>query len=181
MPCSRKVCLRFSSAKEHTTSTSSRPVWTSLDSSGKTEAGIDDHAQQGAASGTSAAIGEQRIVGNDGAHADHDGVTLVTKFLDVGSRHFAGDPSAAGGCGTERGRIFGFARGRRDLSVECHRRFQSDQRRLATDVVRESLVHSLTLFSEQSGRHRDTGFPQSREALSTHQRVGISDSSDYAS
>ena len=59
---------------------------------GKRKPGIEQHSQQWTSSGKAAAVGEQRIVGDDGAYACHDGVVLMTQLVDVLARYFARDP-----------------------------------------------------------------------------------------
>src|SRR5208337_5471325 len=62
---------------------------------GQPEARIEDYSQQRPAPGKSGAVGEQWIVGDDGPNPDHDGVVSVTHFVNMGPRHFAGDPASA--------------------------------------------------------------------------------------
>ena len=63
---------------------------------GQAKARIDDHSQQRTTPRKPTAIGEQRIICNDRAHTNHDGVALVTQILHVRASDFAGDPSATG-------------------------------------------------------------------------------------
>ena len=66
--------------------------------------GIHHDAQQRAGSRQAGAVGEQAIVGQQGADSGKDGVVIVTQFLYVSARPLAGDPALV-------------VVGRRDLSV----------------------------------------------------------------
>ena len=68
---------------------------------GKPQPGIHDDAQQGLAARLAQAVGEQGIVGHDGADADHDGVAGMPQMLHVGARLLAGDPAAGGAAGAQ--------------------------------------------------------------------------------
>jgi hypothetical protein len=55
---------------------------------------IEDHAQQGPAAGTSATVGEQGIVGENGADSYQDCVVLMPELVRVRASGFARDPVA---------------------------------------------------------------------------------------
>jgi hypothetical protein len=55
---------------------------------------IEDHAQQGTAAGTSAAVGEQGIVGENGADSYQDCVVMMPELVRMRASGFARDPVA---------------------------------------------------------------------------------------
>src|SRR5579883_1580848 len=96
------------------------------------------------------------------------------------TRDLAGDPAAGDRRRPQSGGIPGLARGRRDLAVEGHRGFQSDQRDAAADVVGEGLVDVEAVFDQQSGSDRNSGFAQALKPAAADQRVGIEHAGDHA-
>ena len=91
------------------------------------QARIHDGAEQRAAARYAGAVGEARIVGEDGADAGEERVGFVTQALDLFARFGAGDPRCAAG-----------ALG--DLAVERERGFQSDERALGLNPPGEVFV-----------------------------------------
>ncbi len=89
----------------------------------QTKLRIHDHAQQRTASRFAGAIGQQRIIGDDGANPDQDGVVLVAQFLHMGARLLAGDPSAGSASSAKSRGIVGLAGRRSDFAIQRHGRF----------------------------------------------------------
>ncbi len=77
--------------------------------------------------GFAGAVGQARVVGEDGADAGEEGVGFVAQVLDCVARFLAGDPGdAAGRLG--------------DLAVEGERGFQGDERALGLNPPGEIFV-----------------------------------------
>ena len=106
--------------------------------------------------GQSGAIGQQRIVGQHGAHADHDGVVRVAQLLHVGARGFAGDPAAAGRRDAVIGWRLQLRRRRRDLAIQRHRRLQRDEGTFVANVLGERLVQLSRLGLQQPFMNLDS-------------------------
>src|ERR1700737_2262019 len=98
---------------------------------------------------------------------------LVTKPVNVGARHIAGDPASGSAPAAERGGIVRLAGRRRDFPVERHRGLERDQRRLITDIFSEGLVQGLCLLFKNSGSNSDSGIAQALKAFSSDQRIGV--------
>ena len=80
---------------------------------GDAQLGIEHDAQETAAAFESAAIGEEGIVGDDGADAGEERVGRVADAMDCGAGFFGGDPGAIGLARFRRLRFF-----ERELAVE---------------------------------------------------------------
>ncbi len=139
--------------------------------------GIENHAQQRAPPRIAAAIGEQRIIGQDCSHADEDGVASMTLLLDVCARRLASNPSTRG---SSRGAVRLRPRRRSDLAVERHRCFQSDQRNAVANVTREGLVQTAGFGLQSPYFHLDARRAQLLKASPAHLGIGISHGSDHA-
>ena len=80
---------------------------------GNAELGVEDDAKETAAAFESAAIGEERIVGDDSADASEERVGRVAHAMNFGAGFFGGDPRAIG-----LARFGGFWFFKRELAVE---------------------------------------------------------------
>ena len=94
---------------------------------GDAELGVDDDAQQWAAAGLAATVGEEAIIGEQRSDTGENGVRGVAEALDVGARFLAGDPA-------------GVVLGSGDLAVERQRGLQRHERHAGSHEVREAFV-----------------------------------------
>src|SRR5581483_4803184 len=68
----------------------------------QSEPRVEDDSRQAPAAGQAASVGQQRVIGNNGADTDHDRIRFVSQLLNMLTGGFAGDP-AAGNASTCQG------------------------------------------------------------------------------
>ncbi len=112
------------------------------------------------------ADGEARIVGDERAGADQDGVLFAAEKVDVVARPGRGDP-------------FRVARTAGDLPVEAERRLDRDERDLADDVLGEGLVQGRVPLREQADRDVEAGLFEPADALRVDERIGVEGRNDH--
>ena len=117
--------------------------FTILERSGVRRLRIHDSAEEFAAARLAGAVGEARVVGEDGADAGEHRVGFVTQMLNGVARLLAGDLSLPSGF-------------LRNLAVEGERGFQSDERAFGLNPPGEVFV--VTMGASFHGRraHRDS-------------------------
>lgn len=113
------------------------------------------------------AAGEERIVREHGADADHDAGQAVSRFMNVAPRGFARDPAAVAGVGG-------------DLAVERHRVLEYDERGPVGDIVEKHLVNLAALGLAHAGFDLDAGIAQDLRTLSGDERIGVETADEHA-
>ncbi len=110
--------------------------------------------------------GEQRIVLEHGADADHDGGQPVARFVHMMAGSFARDPAAVAGV-------------RGNFAVERHRVLERDERCLVRDVVEENLVYAAAFILAHAGFDLDACVAQNLCAFSGHQRIRVQTADEH--
>src|SRR5581483_10247563 len=116
----------------------------------KPQVRIENETEQRPAPGAVTAIGEQRVVGNNGAYSHQNGIALVPELMHVPPGFFTSDPAAACATGAQGCGRISFAGWGRDFAVQRHGRLHGDQRDLAANVAGKSLIQPSRLFMTQA-------------------------------
>jgi hypothetical protein len=110
---------------------------------------------------------ERRVVLQQGADADGDGVGLVAPAVHQRARRGAGDPAGAAGAGG-------------DLAVERHRGLVAHPGAAEAAVGEVGGVEGVGLVAQGAGDDLDAGGAQARLAGAGHARVGVGRGEDDA-
>jgi hypothetical protein len=145
---------------------------------GSAEASVENDAEEWAAAGLvvgageSAAVGEERVIGEDCAYASEDGVAGVAEELDFVAGCGAGEPiRLIGEAGCGRGREF---------AIAGERGFEGDERGAGADVVGEGFVEVASLLLEDAESDFDACSAQFFDALAADLWVGVLRGDDAA-
>jgi len=136
------------------------------------EVGVEEDAEERAASGQAGTVGEFGIVGEDGADASEDGVAGVTEALDFGASSGTREPMwligvAGGWWGSE-------------LTIDRERGLQGDEGGSGLDEVSEGFVEAAGRLLEGTESDFDVGGAELCDALPADERVGVFGGDDDA-
>ncbi len=151
---------------------------TSFEVSGNAEVGVEDDAEEGTpawlafGADDTASIGEEGVVGEDGADACEDGVAGVAEELDFVASGGAGEPV----------RLVGEARGgwRSQFAIEGESGFEGDEGGAVPDEVCEGFVEVSGLLLEYAEGDFDSGSAKFLDALTAYLWVGVLRGDDAA-
>src|SRR5713101_3900125 len=130
----------------------------------KAEARIENHAKQFSAAGEAAAIGEERVVGEDSADAGQECVRSVAHAMDFGAGLLGSDPRCALTLAGLR---------QRELAIEGQRGLEHEEWALLRDPERETLVQSASLSFANTGFNGKTCAAELREGPPGDGRVWV--------
>ena len=117
-------------------------------------------------------VGEEWVVGEDGADSGEDCVGLMAELLDGGAGFFAGDPEGlAGGSGFGR---------RGDAAVEGHRDLHQDEGALVLDPFREAFVEAAGFGFTDARGGLNAGCGECSHAMAGYVGIGVGGGGDHA-
>ena len=137
------------------------------------EVGVENNAEKRAPTRKSGAVGELRVVGEDGADAGEDGVGGVAEELHMVARDGAGEPEGlvgrAGGGGWS------------EFAVDRECGLEGDKGSSMLDEVGEGVVQIAGWLFEDAESDFDVGGAKFLDALAADQGVGVLRGDDAAS
>ncbi|MCU1320298.1 MAG: hypothetical protein JWP98_1816, partial [Edaphobacter sp.] len=136
------------------------------------EVGVEDDAEERTAARFAAAVGEEGVVGEDGADAGEDGVGGVAEEVNLGAGGWAGEPVRL------VGETMGWRRG--EFAVYREGGFEGDEGGLGADEVDEGFVEVAGWLLEDSDGDFDACGLEFDDASSADLRVGVDGSYDAA-
>ena len=117
-------------------------------------------------------VGEEWVVGEDGADSGEDCVGLMAELLDGGAGFFAGDPEGlAGGSGFGR---------RGDAAVEGHRDLHQDEGALVLDPFGEAFVEAAGFGFTDARGDLNAGCGECLHPMAGYVGIGVGGGGDYA-
>src|SRR5712691_7469369 len=137
----------------------------------KAEARIENHTKQFSAAGEAAAVGEERVVGEDGANAGQKRVRSVAHAMNFGAGLLGSDPR----CDLT---LAGLRQ--RELAVEGQRGLEREEWPLLRDPACETLVQSVCLSFANTAFNGETGGTELREGPPGDGRVWVRHRGDDA-
>src|SRR4051812_25960776 len=97
----------------------------------------------------------------------------MAKFLHVSAGGHARDPTPGAAASARGERLRRLSRRRRNLTVKCHRRLQSDERGAMTNVFGESDIDATGFVFQQAGGDLYAGSAEAGKTLSCNFRVRV--------
>src|SRR5260370_14695176 len=128
----------------------------------ETQFRIENSTEETFAARETAAVGKQRIIGENRADSCEQRVGSVTHAMDLCAGFFRSDPviALAGVLA-----LLSSGRWQRELSIQRHRRLQRDERFLRSNPAGERLIESPRIFFANSRDNFHASCPQPPEAL----------------
>ncbi len=121
---------------------------------------IDDDAGEWRGAVAFEPTGEFRVIGEEGADADHDGVVIAAQLMADGAGGGAGDPLARAHAGG-------------DLAIEGGGKFQRDQRARLLDHAGETGIQHAGFGGAEPGFNPDACTLQERHASTIDAGIGV--------
>ena len=138
---------------------------------------IQNDTQERTSARFAATVGEQGVVSDDSSNSYHDGVPLMSLFVNVAPCGFAGDPPTS----RDPCRFLGSKTARRgNLAVERHRGLECYERNAMANIACEGFIEAMRFRLQTSNFHMHARRTQFVETLPAYLGIGIGHGRNHA-